>query len=204
MSKNLTKKQRAIFDFIVGFIDDNGFAPSYREIAEHFNLSSVATVSDHVRSLATKGYLRTTEGEARAIEIMEYEDENANSGVRELPLYGLIAAGQPIEALASPEKISVPQDMLGSGDYYTLQVKGDSMIEDGIFDGDYVIIEKREVANNGDVVVALINGREATLKRFYKEARQVRLEPANSSLKPIFVKNDLQIQGKMIGLLRKY
>ncbi|MFC1721887.1 transcriptional repressor LexA [Patescibacteria group bacterium] len=204
MAKSLTKKQRKIFDYIVGFIEEHGFAPSYREIAKRFDLASVATVHDHVRSLANKGYLRTTEGEARAIEIMEYDDVNENTGVRELPLYGLIAAGQPIEALDSKETVDVPQTMLGSGDYYTLQVKGDSMIEDGIFDGDYVIIEKREVANNGDVIVALVGGREATLKRFYKEASRVRLEPANSTMKPIFVKNDLQIQGKMIGLMRRY
>ncbi len=204
MPKGLTKKQREIFDFIVDFMEEHGFAPSYREIAEHFDLSSVSTVHDHIRALSNKGYLKTSEGEARAIEIMEFEDQEENSGVRSLPLYGLIAAGQPIEALDSKETVAVPQDMLGSGNYYTLQVKGDSMIEDGIFDGDYVVIEKREVANNGDVVVALVNGREATLKRFYKEAKRVRLEPANSTMKPIFVKNNLQIQGKMVGLMRKY
>jgi len=204
MSKGLTKKQREIFDFIVGFMEEHGFAPSYREIAEYFDLASVSTVHDHVRALASKGYLKTSEGEARAIEIMEFEDSKENSGVRALPLYGLIAAGEPIEALADTEKVMVPQTMLGSGNYYALQVKGDSMIEDGIFDGDYVVIEKRDVANNGDVVVALVNGREATLKRFYKEASRVRLEPANSNMEPIFVKHNLQIQGKMVGLMRRY
>ena len=204
MSKGLTKKQREIFDFIVNFMEEHGFAPSYREIAEYFDLASVSTVHDHVRSLASKGYLKTSGGEARAIEIMEFEDDKENTGVRPLPLYGLIAAGEPIEALADTEKVMVPQTMLGSGNYYALQVKGDSMIEDGIFDGDYVIIEKREVANNGDVIVALVNGREATLKRFYKEASRVRLEPANSNMEPIFVKHNLQIQGKLVGLMRRY
>jgi repressor LexA len=153
--------------------------------------------------LVTKGYLRNVEGEVRSLEVVERQ-EPRSGGSEPVPLFGLIAAGQPIEALESPEKVEVPQSMLGTGEYFALQVKGVSMIEDGINDGDFVIIERRSVANNGDIVVALLNGREATLKRFYKEATRVRLEPANSTMKPIFVRDNVQIQGKVVGLMRKY
>lgn len=204
MSKSLTKKQKEIFDYIVTFIDDNGFAPSYREIANDFGLSSVATVHDHVKSLVQKGYLILGEdGEARGLEVVE-DKKDPVFGSASIPLFGLIAAGEPIEALESSDKVEVPQSMLGSGDYFALQVKGESMIEEGILDGDYVVVEKREVANNGDIVVALLNGRDATLKRFYKEPSQVRLEPANSTMAPIIVKDHLDIQGKVIGLMRRF
>jgi repressor LexA len=203
MGKSLTKKQKEILDYVTDFLDTNGYAPSYREIARQFKLSSVATVHDHIESLVTKGYLRNVEGEVRSLEVVERQ-EPRSGGSEPVPLFGLIAAGQPIEALESPEKVEVPQSMLGTGEYFALQVKGVSMIEDGINDGDFVIIERRSVANNGDIVVALLNGREATLKRFYKEATRVRLEPANSTMKPIFVRDNVQIQGKVVGLMRKY
>ncbi len=204
MPNSLTKKQKQIYDFIVKFVDDEGYSPSYREIADHFKLASVATVHAHVQSLVSKNYLRTVDGEVRSLEPVQ-EEESSDFGQQSLPLYGLIAAGEPIEALDSKERIEVPKRMLGASDnHYVLQVKGESMIEEGIFDGDFVVIERREVVNNGDIVVALLNGREATLKRFYKEAKRVRLEPANSNMDPIFVKNDLQIQGRMVGLMRKY
>lgn len=203
MGKSLTKKQTEILNYVTDFVGEHGYAPSYREIAQQFELSSVATVHDHISSLVEKGYLRDAEGEARGIELIAREDKPAST-VESLPLFGLIAAGAPIEALESQERVDVPQSMLGSGDYFALQVKGVSMIEEGINDGDFVIVEKRSVANNGDIVVALLNGREATLKRFYKEAQRVRLEPANSTMKPIFVRQGLQIQGKVVGLMRKY
>ena len=203
MSKGLTKKQKEILDFITEFIDQEGFAPSYREIADNFGLSSVATVHAHIQALQERGYLRASEGEARAIELVD-QAAGESATVQELPLVGLIAAGEPIEANDSKESLEVPQSMLGSGDYYALQVKGESMIEDGIHDGDFVVVERRDVANNGDVVVALLKGREATLKRFYKEAKRVRLEPANSSMEPIFVTGDLEIQGRVVGLMRKF
>lgn len=203
MGKSLTKKQTEILNYVTDFVGEHGYAPSYREIAQHFELSSVATVHDHISALVEKGYLSDAEGEARGIEPVAREDKPAST-VESLPLFGLIAAGAPIEAIESQERVDVPQRMLGSGDYFALQVKGVSMIEDGINDGDFVIVEKRSVANNGDIVVALLNGREATLKRFYQEAQRVRLEPANSTMKPIFVRQGLQIQGKVVGLMRKY
>lgn len=203
MGKSLTKKQTEILNYVADFVGEHSYAPSYREIAQHFKLSSVATVHDHISSLVAKGFLRDADGEARGIELVTREDHPLST-VESLPLLGLIAAGEPIEAIESQERIDVPQNMLGSGDYFALQVKGLSMIEDGINDGDFVIVEKRSVANNGDIVVALLNGRDATLKRFYQEAQRVRLEPANSSMKPIFVRQGLQIQGKVVGLMRKY
>ncbi|EKD49485.1 MAG: hypothetical protein ACD_63C00125G0003 [uncultured bacterium] len=201
--RTLTKKQRQIFDYIEEFMKSAGFAPSYREIAEHFGLSSVATVHDHIKSLEDKGYISISEGSARSIEILDghfmFRDHTL-----ELPLAGLIAAGEPIEAIEGNEKITVPPDLVRGEKCFALQVKGDSMIEDGIFDGDYVICEKHEVANNGDTIVALLENRYATLKKFYKEKDHVRLEPANSSMEPIIVREDLKIQGRVVGLIRKY
>lgn len=203
MGKSLTKRQADILNYVTDFVEEHGYAPSYREIAQHFELSSVATVHDHITALVQKDYLRDAAGEARGIELVARKEKPTNP-IESLPLFGLIAAGEPIEAIESQERVDVPQSMLGSGDYFALQVKGVSMIEDGINDGDFVIVEKRNVANNGDIVVALLNGRDATLKRFYQEARRVRLEPANSTMKPIFVRQGLQIQGKVVGLMRKY
>lgn len=201
--KTLTKKQKQILDYVEEFMKGQGFAPSYREIADHFGLSSTATVHAHIKSLEDKGFIRVLDGHARAIELaggrLGFKEHSL-----ELPLAGLIAAGEPIEAISGNETIDVPHSMLGSGEYYALQVKGESMIEDGIFDGDYVVIERRETANNGDTVVALLNGREATLKRFYKEIDHIRLEPANSNMKPIIARENLKLQGKLIGLIRRY
>lgn len=194
----LTKRQKQILDYLQVFIEDNGYAPSYREIAEHFDLSSVATVAEHIDALTIKGYLQREANEARSLQLTPtWEDETF-----EIPLMGVIAAGSPIQAIRTKETIDIPRDMMGPK-VFALKVRGNSMIEDGIFDGDYVIIEQAETAKNGDIVVALIDRDNVTLKRFYKEKDRIRLQPANSSMKPIYSKN-VVIQGKVKGIIRKF
>ena len=196
----LTKKQKDILEFIRTHIHQRGYAPTLREIGEHFGLSSVATVHKHLKSLEEKGELKREEGRARQVEIRPPEK---TPHLWEVPLLGLVAAGRPIEALEQPDVISLPEDMLGRGETFVLQVKGDSMIEDHILDGDRIIVEKRSHAENGEIVVALL-GNEATVKRLYRESGRVRLQPANSTMAPIYVQNeDLKIQGVVTGVLRK-
>ncbi|HDQ22654.1 MAG TPA: transcriptional repressor LexA [Candidatus Uhrbacteria bacterium] len=196
----LTKRQKQIIDFIQQFTDDNGYAPSYREIGQHFGLSSTATVAEHIQTLQQKGYLKTDPNEARSIEIIEETKAEAIF----LSLAGLITAGQPIEAVEEKEKIAVPADLVkDEAKSYVLKVKGDSMIEEGIYDGDYVIVEQNESPRNGQVVVALLDNAFATLKKFYKEANHIRLQPANSSMEPIFAKNVI-VQGVVRAVIRKF
>jgi len=196
----LTKKQKDILDFVRAQIQTQGYAPTLREIGEHFGLSSVATVHKHLKALEEKGELRREEGRARQVEIRPPQNI---PHLWEVPLLGLVAAGVPIEALEQPDTISLPEDMLGRGETFVLQVKGDSMIEDHILDGDRIIVEKKTTAENGEIVVALI-GNEATVKRFYREPGRVRLQPANSSMAPIYVQSEnLKIQGVVTGVLRK-
>jgi repressor LexA len=201
MSTPLTKKQKKVLDFICVFLEDKGYAPSYREIAQEFSLSSVATVHQHVQTLQEKGYL-ASDGK-RSLELTSLARPTPSASIVDIPLVGLITAGQPIEALLEHEELSVPQSMVGRGRYYSLRVKGDSMIEDGILDGDYVVVEEKDQADNGDIVVALLENQFATLKRYYKEKDHVRLQPANSSMEPFRVKS-VKIQGKVVGLLRRY
>lgn len=197
----LTKKQKEIYDFVANFISNNGYAPSYREIGQHFDLSSVATVAEHINSLREKGYLDIGDGgEARSIELVS-NSEPFNGGIQ-IPLLGYIAAGQPIEAIKTNETIDIPRDMMAR-DVFALKVRGRSMIDDGIFDGDYVIIQKTSSPKNGEIVVALLNGENVTLKRYYKEKSFIRLQPANSQYAPIRAKKVL-VQGKVKGLIRKY
>lgn len=194
----LTKKQQEIFNFISNFIYENNYSPSYREIAKKFNLSSVATVAEHINTLKNKGYLESEPNLARSIEInSEYQNESNN-----IPLLGLIAAGYPIEAIKTNETLDIPRDMIGTN-VFALKVRGDSMIDDGILDGDYVIIEKCNHPKNGDIVVALLNQDNVTLKRYYKEKNYVRLQPANKKYSSIITKN-IQIQGKVKGVIRKF
>ena len=195
----LTKKQHEILDFVHSFIDEKGYAPSYREIGEHFRLSSVATVAEHVNTLKAKGYLEHSDpGCARSIQINPIYAEN----YYEISLMGYIIAGKPIEAIRTEETIDVPKDMTGKG-VFALKVRGDSMINDGILDGDYVIIEPCRNPKNGDIVVALIDRENATLKRYYKEKDYIRLQPANSAYAPIKARN-VVIQGKVKGVIRKF
>lgn len=198
----LTKKQREIFDFISNFISDNGYAPSYREIGLYFNLSSVATVAEHINSLREKGYLDIGDGgEARSIQLTD-DDSDFEEPTFTIPLFGYIAAGEPIEAIRTNETIDIPRDMMAR-DVFALKVRGRSMIDDGIFDGDYVIIQRTTNPKNGEIVVALLNGTNATLKRFYKEKYFIRLQPANSQYAPIRAKKVI-VQGRVKGLIRKY
>lgn len=205
MPEPLTKRQKEILDYVAQSIELNGYAPSYREIAEAFKLGSVATVAEHVETLVQKGLLRKGDNEARSLQLTQPEDFEAESSVG-LPILGLIAAGQPIETIEGhKETLEVPPFMVGRRESYVLQVKGQSMVEDGILDGDYVVIQEKDVPSNGEVVVALVEG-EATLKRYYKEKDHIRLQPANSAMEPILIKGgtNIQIQGVVIGVIRKY
>jgi len=197
---NLTKKQKLILDYITEFIATYEYAPSYREIAEHFGLNSTATIFEHIKALEDKGYLKGSEKTARSLEIVS---KNRFAKAVELPLMGLIAAGEPIEAISENESISVPADLIREQNSYVLKVKGDSMIEDGILDGDYVIVEKNYYPQNGDIVVALLNNAYATLKKYFREKNRIRLQPANNNYKPLYVKNPA-IQGIVRAVLRKF
>jgi repressor LexA len=206
MAEPLTKRQKEVLDYITQYIEVQGYAPSYREIAEAFNLGSVATVADHVETLVTKGLLRKNDNSARSLQLVKEEDFEEERYVG-LPILGLIAAGQPIQTLTGhAETLEVPPFMVGTRHSYVLQVKGDSMIEEGIFEGDYVVIQEKEVPSNGDMVVALINNEEATLKRYYKEKGHIRLQPSNATYEPIIVPatTPIKIQGVCIGVIRKY
>jgi len=204
MPITLYKRQKQILDFIRQYIQKNGFSPTLTEIAHALGVSSLATVHEHLTTMVKKGIIKRYQGSVRGIEIVETENSSSMNEV-ELPVLGLIAAGQPIEPQTDPNaSLSVPPGMLsGKKRAYVLQVKGSSMVEEGILEGDFVVIEQKETANNGEIVVAILENGFATLKRFFKEATRVRLEPANSQMAPIFAKN-VQIQGKVVGVIRKY
>ncbi len=202
----LTRRQREIYEFIREFIQAKGYAPSIAEIGQNFRLTSPATVHKHLQNLAQKGLIKRSWNRSRAIEMVPGADTVGTEAGRagELPLRGYIAAGLPLEAVEANETIPLPWSA-GAGNLYVLRVKGDSMIEDHIQDGDYVIVEQRESAQNGETVVALLEGENATLKRFYREGGQIRLQPANAQMAPIFVPEEgLRIQGVVVGVLRKY
>ncbi|MFA6466387.1 MAG: transcriptional repressor LexA [Patescibacteria group bacterium] len=197
---NLTKKQKQILDFITQFIQSYEYAPSYREIAEHFGLSSTATIHEHVKALEDKGVISSSHNAARSLEIISQHRFGRSI---ELPLAGLITAGEPIEAIETHETIAVPQNMIRDENSFVLKVKGESMIEDGILDGDYVIVERNFYPRNGDVVVALLDNTYATLKKYYREKDRIRLQPANKNMKPIYSKNPA-IQGVVKGIMRTF
>ena len=198
----LTKREIEIRNFIKDFTARKGYSPTFREIGEFLGVSSPATVHEHIENMMEKGILKKDWNVGRSIKLSEVGFEVM---AVEVPLLGRIAAGKPIEALENKEMIAIPKDMLGRKETYVLKVVGDSMIEDGIFDGDYVVVEKRETARNGQTVVALIAGSEVTLKKFYIEKDHIKLVPANPAMEPIIVKNrDLRIQGIVIGILRKF
>ena len=200
----LTKRQAEILEYVTQHIASHNYAPSYREIGEHFGLSSTATIAEHVESLKSKGYLSHEENLARSLQptaISQPEPSREMAGAF-IPLLGSIAAGRPIEAIPTNETIDIPRDMMGSN-VFALRVKGESMIEDGIMNGDYIIVEQTRTARNGDIVVALIDRENVTLKRFYKEKDRIRLQPANSSMQPIYLTR-VTIQGKVRGVIRKF
>ena len=207
MALTLYKRQRQILDFINQFIQRNGSSPKLREIAESIGVRSLATVHEHLATMQTKGLIRRISGSRRGIEItnMDLAVRATTPSPVELPVLGFIAAGRPLEPFTDPNAtFAVPPSMISAKKRaFVLQVKGDSMIEAGILDMDYVVVEQTPEAKNGDVVVALLENGFATLKRYFKEATRVRLEPANSSMSPLFATN-VRIQGKVVGVIRRY
>jgi len=206
----LTRRQKEVLDFIARFTEENGYSPSYEEVAEGLKLASLATVHKHIHSLEAKHYLRHGHNQSRSLEVapkffQEQRKLRNQAGGLQLPLAGRIAAGAPVEAIQGRESLSLG-DLLGDENTYALEVRGDSMIDDHICDGDYVIVERTNRVNDGDIVVALVGGMETTLKRFYREAGgEARLQPANAEMAPIRVPlGDLQIQGRVLAVLRKY
>ena len=199
----LTKRQRQVLDVVENLIEQNGYSPSLEEIGERLGLSSVATVHKHISHLVQKGYVRRAWNQNRSIELVE---GGKGGGAIQLPLSGTIAAGKPLEAVQTSEAISVPGDMVkDSSNSYVLRVQGDSMIDEQIRDGDYVVVERRAVADDGETVVALIEGSEATLKRLYRESSMVRLQPANPKMNSIVIPAEkVRIQGVVVGVIRKY
>lgn len=204
----LTKRQKQVLDFLVQFKNRHGYSPSFEEIAAGLDLTSLATVHKHLATLEKKGFIRRGYNQSRSIEVIALPrpvKEEVALHATDLPLLGRIAAGQPLEAIENPDTISLA-DFTRSKNVFVLQVKGDSMVEDHILDGDYVLVEKSEIANNNEIVVALVHGEEATLKRFFREPNgRIRLQPANASLAPLLLPaKDVKVQGRVIGVLRRY
>jgi repressor LexA len=204
----ITKRQRQVYDFIAEFVQKNQYSPSFEEIGEGLGLSSLATVHKHITNLEKKGLLNRDYNRSRSIDLRPPKGRlkqamSVNTGMV-LPLMGRIAAGQPIEAIERPETISL-SDWVRSKEVFVLEVSGESMQDEHIVNGDYVLVEKSKTAHNGDIVVALVEGADATLKRFYREGDSVRLQPSNAKMKPIIVPaRNVEIQGRVIGVLRKY
>ena len=207
MAKFITERQRDILNFIRSYQQECGVAPTHREICEKFGFSSYGTVYKHLSLLQSKGLIRRDWNQKRGVEVVE-QAPPARPPVPdlalELPFLGYIAAGLPLDVVASDDRITVPAELTGRGENYVLKVRGDSMIEDGIHDGDFVIIARRDHAENGEMVVAMVAG-EVTLKRFYAEGKRVRLQPANSTMAPIYaLRDDVVIQGLVVGLMRRF
>jgi repressor LexA len=204
----LTKRQRQMYDFIAEFVRENGYSPSFEEIGAALGLSSLATVHKHINNLEAKNLLRRAYNRSRSIDVLPLPDEMPSSAPPasglELPLAGRIAAGRPIEQVETPETISLT-DFTRAKDVFVLQVMGESMQDEHIMDGDYVLVEKTDNAREGEIVVALVNGSETTLKRFYRAGDQIRLQPSNAAMQPIMVPAAaVQVQGRVVAVLRKY
>lgn len=202
----LTKRQKQVYDFVAEFVHANGYSPSFEEIGEGLGLHSLATVHKHISNLEKKGLLKRDFNRSRSIDVLPPRGrmKQAIGGGPVLPLLGRIAAGRPIEAPENPESISL-SDFTGSKDVFVLEVRGDSMQDEHIVDGDYVLVEKAATAHNGEIVVALVNGSDTTLKRLYREGSTIRLQPSNAAMQPIVVPAaNVAIQGRVIGVLRKY
>ena len=198
----LTKRQREILDYLNDFIQEHGYAPSLEEIGRRFGLSSLATVHKHLTNLEEKGFIKRAWNRSRSVELVP---TRLGGRAVELPLLGYVAAGAPIEAVPGNETISVPENLTGKRDSYVLRVKGDSMIDEQIRDGDFVIVEDRRTAENGEMVIALLNGSDVTLKKLYREQGRIRLQPANPTMKPIMMLPDqVQVQGVVVGVMRRY
>jgi repressor LexA len=206
----LTRRQKDVLDFIADFVEEHGYSPSYEELAHGLKLASLATVHKHIQALESRKYLQRKFNQSRSLEISSKYMQERRRGRQmarsaEVPLAGRIAAGAPVEAIEGHETLQFA-DFAGKGDTFALQVSGESMIEDHILNGDYVLVEKTAQASDGEIVVALVEGRETTLKRLYHEpGGRIRLQPANASMKPILVKAaDVQVQGRVLAVLRKY
>jgi len=198
----LTKRQREILDYLNDFIQQHGYAPSLEEIGRRFNLSSLATVHKHLTNLEEKGFIKRAWNRSRSVELVP-----TRMGVRavELPLLGYVAAGSPIEAVASNETIAVPENLAGKRDSYVLRVKGNSMIDEQIRDGDFVIVEDRRTAEDGEMVIALLDGADVTLKKLFRDQGRIRLQPANPTMAPMmFAPDQVQVQGVVVGVMRRY
>ena len=204
----ITRRQREVYDFISRFVSEKGYSPSFEEIGDGLGLNSLATVHKHISNLEKKGLLTRDYNRSRSIDLLppkgKLKQSMAVNTSMILPLRGRIAAGRPIEAVENPETISLA-DFVRSKEVYVLEVGGDSMKDEGILDGDYVLVENTKIAHDGDIVVALVDGAENTLKRMYREGDMIRLQPSNSEMAPIVVhSSSVQVQGKVIGVLRKY
>lgn len=203
----LTKRQRQVVDFIAHFQDENGYCPSYEEIAHGLELASLATVHKHISALEAKGYLKRGFNQSRSLELAPkyLQEQRRARPATDIPLLGRIAAGTPVESVAQRETLSFA-DFAGNPNVFALEVRGNSMIDDHICDGDHILLERVSQAHDGEIVVALVGGEETTLKRLYREpGDQIRLQPANSTLKPIIVPaREVQIQGRLLAVLRKY
>ena len=202
----VTAKQRRIFEFIRRYIDSNQEPPTIAEIGRQFEMRSSASVHAVLVALEREGLIKRIPNVSRGIEIVQQKEGGGEEGDNEIPLLGIVAAGQPIEAILSHDTISVPKDLQGHGRTFALRVRGESMIEENIQDGDIIIVISQKTADNGQMVVALIDGNYATVKKFYREPEFIRLEPANPQFKPIFIKTPerIQIQGVVKGLIRRY
>jgi len=197
----LTRRQKEILDYIRSFLEQNGYSPTLGEIATRFRLASLNGVYKHLKALEERGFIHRRSNQARSIELVDPE----SSTLTTLPLLGYVRAGEPMEAVLNQEEISVPESFRTKGNNFVLRVEGDSMIEEHIEDGDYVVVEERSTARNGERVIALIDGEAVTLKKFYREGKTIRLQPAHPGLEPIWLSEDrLQIQGVVVGILRKY
>jgi len=198
----LTKRQKEILDYITEFIARERYSPSMEEIAGHFHIASLNAVFKHLGALETRGYLHRDANRARSIELKRIE----TPAVQVLPLYGYIAAGRPIEAVSAPETLTIPEELLpGNGSYYVLRVQGESMIDEHIEDGDFVVVDSRKEAENGETIVALVDGENVTLKKLYREGAHVRLQPANPAVAPLVMDaSRVQVQGVVVAVMRKY
>ena len=197
----LTKRQKQILDFIQSYAHKRGYAPSLEDTKKHFRLSSVATVHQHIEALSRKGYLKKQANQPRGIELYQLKPKE---NLVQIPLLGTITAGEPIEAIEDPETITVTKKQLSSsGRHFALRVKGNSMVEEGIFNGDIVLVREQPTAENGDTVVALIDHNQATLKKIYRERSRIRLQPANASMRPLYP-NAVKIRGKVISVIRNF
>lgn len=200
----LTKRQSEILTYVQQQIQDNGYAPSFDEIAERFGFKSLATVHEHLTNLERKGYIHRAHNESRAIEVLP---PKGTAGATEIPLLGRVAAGTPIESISTGETLAVPDALLPRrGPNYALKVQGESMIDEHIMDGDFVVVHGKQAADNGEMVIALVNGSEATVKRYYREpGGWIRLQPANPAMQAMrFQERDVLIQGVVVGVIRKY